>query len=76
MLIYVYFSNNISFQLFYLSCTKVEDATFQSPTTGMMYWTTDMLDKRDLEELSKGGFGNVIISSQHMSMNHTKQGIF
>nr|KAJ0207016.1 hypothetical protein LSAT_V11C500264850 [Lactuca sativa] len=59
--------------LFYLSCTKVEDATFQSPTTGMMYWTTDMLDKRDLEELSKGGFGNVIISSQHMSMNHTKQ---
>ncbi|CAI9271507.1 unnamed protein product [Lactuca saligna] len=59
--------------LFYLSCTKVEDATFQSPTTGMMYWTTDMLDKRELEELSKGGFGNVIISSQHMSMNHTKQ---
>ncbi|CAH1413036.1 unnamed protein product [Lactuca virosa] len=59
--------------LFYLSCTKVEDATIQSPTVGMMYWTTDMLDKRELEELSKGGFGNVIISSQHMSMNHTKQ---
>ncbi|CAH1453883.1 unnamed protein product [Lactuca virosa] len=59
--------------LFYLSCTKVEDATIQSPTAGMMYWTTDMLDKRELEELSKGGFGNVIISSQHMSMNHTKQ---
>ncbi|CAI9278918.1 unnamed protein product [Lactuca saligna] len=60
-------------RLFYLSFKKVEDATIQSPTTGMMYWTTDMLDKRELEELSKGGFGSVIIPSQHISKNHTKQ---
>ncbi|CAI9277400.1 unnamed protein product [Lactuca saligna] len=39
----------------------------------MIHWTTDMLKRRELEELSKGGFGNVTISLQHMNMNRTEQ---
>ncbi|CAH1432827.1 unnamed protein product [Lactuca virosa] len=62
-----------SIHLFYLNFTKVEDDTMQSPTAGMIHWTTDMLKRRELKELSKGGFGNVTISLQHMNMNHTKQ---
>nr|KAJ0224663.1 hypothetical protein LSAT_V11C100013050 [Lactuca sativa] len=49
------------------------DGTIQSPTAGMIHWTTDMLKGRELEELSKGGFGNVTISLQHMNMNRTEQ---
>ncbi|CAH1440948.1 unnamed protein product [Lactuca virosa] len=40
--------------LFYLNFTKVEDGTIQSPTAGLIHWTTDMLKRREVEELSKG----------------------
>lgn len=72
----IYSSSTYSLQLFYLNFTKVEDGTIQSPIAGMIHWTTDMLKRRELEELSKGGFGNVTISLQHMNMNRTEQGIF
>ncbi|KAI3740132.1 hypothetical protein L2E82_30553 [Cichorium intybus] len=39
----------------------------------LINWTTKMLKDMQLEELSKGGFGNVTISSQHMDMSHCEQ---
>ncbi|KAI3763656.1 hypothetical protein L2E82_13650 [Cichorium intybus] len=43
-------------------------------TAGLIHWTSAMLKDRELEELSKGGFGNVVISSsQDTNMNHIEQ---
>ncbi|KAI3782292.1 hypothetical protein L2E82_12332 [Cichorium intybus] len=60
--------------LFYIHFTKVDNVTIKSSTAGLIHWTSAMLKDRELEELSKGGFGNVVISSsQDTNMNHIEQ---
>ncbi|KAI3496960.1 hypothetical protein L1887_39338 [Cichorium endivia] len=59
--------------LFYVHFTNVEDRPIQSSTKGLINWTSKMLKDRQLQELSKGGFGNVTISSQHIDMSHCEQ---
>lgn len=73
--IYINFHNHF-LQLFYVHFTNVEDRPIQSSTKGLINWTSKMLKDRQLQELSKGGFGNVTISSQHIDMSHCEQGIF
>ncbi|KAI3708808.1 hypothetical protein L2E82_38279 [Cichorium intybus] len=60
-------------RLFYVHFTNVEDRPIQSSTKGLINWTSKMLKDRQLQELSKGGFGNVTISSQHIDMSHCEQ---
>ncbi|KAI3779370.1 hypothetical protein L2E82_09086 [Cichorium intybus] len=59
--------------LFYIHFTNVEDRPIQSSTVGLINWTSKMLKDRQFQELSKGGFGNVTISSQHIDMSHCEQ---
>ncbi|KAI3753280.1 hypothetical protein L2E82_25329 [Cichorium intybus] len=59
--------------LFYIHFTNVEDRPIQNSTVGLINWTSKMLKDRQLQELSKGGFGNVTISSQHMDMSHCER---
>ncbi|KAI3751973.1 hypothetical protein L2E82_23068 [Cichorium intybus] len=44
-----------------------------SSMAGLIHWTSAMLKDRELEELSKVVFGNVVISSQHTNMNHIEE---
>ncbi|KAI3516651.1 hypothetical protein L1887_15574 [Cichorium endivia] len=60
-------------KLFYIHVTNVENAKIKSSRGGLIHWTSAMLKERELEELSTGGFGNVVVSSQHMNMNHIDQ---
>lgn len=59
--------------LFYIHVTNVENAKIKSSRGGLIHWTSAMLKERELEELSTGGFGNVVVSSQHTNMNHIDQ---
>ncbi|KAI3522951.1 hypothetical protein L1887_01003 [Cichorium endivia] len=52
---------------------RVENATIKSSRGELIHWTSPMLKDRELEELSTGGFGNVVISSHHTNMNLIEQ---
>ncbi|KAI3505670.1 hypothetical protein L1887_27832 [Cichorium endivia] len=60
-------------KLFYTHVTRVENATIKSSRCELIHWTSPMLKDKELEELSTGGFGNVVISSHHTNMNLIEQ---
>ncbi|KAI3699561.1 hypothetical protein L2E82_43962 [Cichorium intybus] len=59
--------------LFYIYVTRVESATIKSSRGELIHWTSPILNDRELEELSTGGFRNVVISSHHTNMNLIEQ---
>ncbi|KAL4577875.1 hypothetical protein LXL04_013990 [Taraxacum kok-saghyz] len=51
--------------LFYLRVTKLEYGSKEDITHPLIYWTSERLKQRELLEMKKGCFGNVVLSSEY-----------